>query len=116
MNIADIARVTHEANRSYCLGLGDASQPSWDEAPAWQRNSAIAGVEFHLANPDASDSASHDCWLAEKRATGWVYGETKDPEAKTHPCMVPFEDLPREQQAKDALFRSVVHALRGLAE
>ena len=41
-----------------------------------------------------------------------MYGEEKDPERKVHPCMVPFNELPREQQAKDFIFRAVVHALK----
>lgn len=106
-----IAKVCHEANRAYCQTIGDNSQPTWENAPDWQRSSAINGVEFHLANPDAGDSASHDNWAMEKFADGWVYGEKKDPEAKTHHCLVPFDELPPEQQAKDRLFRAIVHAM-----
>lgn len=45
----------------------------------------------------------------------WGYGDVKDPDATppTHPCIVPFDQLPREQQIKDALFRSVVKAVIG---
>ncbi len=46
------------------------TQVSWDEAPEWQRVSAVKGVEFILATPGAKPSASHDSWLAEKKATG----------------------------------------------
>lgn len=106
-----IARVTHEANRAWCLTLGDASQPAWDEAPDWQRASAISGVAFHLAHPNAGANASHDEWMRVKREEGWVHGPEKNPELKQHPCMVPFDQLPAEQQAKDRLFRSIVHAL-----
>lgn len=116
MYIEDIARTCHEANRAYCMALGDNSQPSWDKAPKWQKDSAINGVEFHLANPGADDSASHENWYKEKLADGWVYGPKKDPEKKEHPCMVPFKELPPEQQAKDRLFRAVVHALKDLLE
>lgn len=107
-----IAAVCHDANRRYCLSLGDDSQPAWEDAPEWQRASAISGVRFHLDNPDAGPDASHENWRREKQAAGWVHGPTKDPEARTHPCMVPFEDLPPEQQNKDRLFLSIVHALR----
>jgi hypothetical protein len=112
MNDVQIARVAHEANRAWCKFNGDDSQQSWDDAPDWQRSSAINGVAFHRANPDAGDSASHDSWMAEKIATGWVYGEVKDPDAlpPTHPCIVAFEDLPPAQQFKDALFRTICHA------
>ncbi|MFA7347321.1 MAG: RyR domain-containing protein [Desulfurivibrionaceae bacterium] len=103
------AKTCHEANRAYCLALGDDSQPAWDDAPEWQKESAIKGVLFHIDNPDANASASHESWLANKREDGWVYGPVKDPEAKTHPCIVPFEELPKEQQAKDFIFRGIVH-------
>lgn len=102
------AQAAHEVNREYCVALGDFSQVDWLVAPEWQRVSAIKGAEFVLANPDASPSAGHDSWLAEKNAEGWIYGPTKDAEKKTHPCMVPFENLPIEQQMKDTLFRSTV--------
>lgn len=108
-----IAMVCHEANRVYCASLGDDSQPEWGDAPDWQRDSAIAGVEFHLANPDAGDAASHDKWMEHKLAEGWEVGEVKDPEAKTHPCLVPFDQLPPEQQFKDRLFRTLVHTVAG---
>jgi len=110
--IKTIAQVAHEANRAWCAANGDFSQPAWDDAPQWQRDSAVDGVRFHLENPDAGDSASHENWMRHKVADGWVYDDVKDPEAKTHPCMVPFDQLPREQQAKDALFRAIVHAIK----
>lgn len=106
----DIARICHEANRSWCELNGDTSQPRWEEAPLWQKDSAIAGVAFHRCNPDAGDDASHNEWMQHKLAEGWVYGPVKDPEAKTHPCLVPFEELPHAQQFKDRLFRTIVHA------
>ena len=105
------ARVAHEINRAYCQALGDDTQPPWHEAPQWQRDSAIQGVKFHFGNPDAGPEASHESWMQQKLADGWAYGPVKDPERKEHPCIVPFHDLPREQQAKDYLFRAVVHAL-----
>ena len=107
-----IAMVCHETNRAYCKAIGDDSQPPWETAPAWQTQSAVKGVLFHLEHPEATASASHESWLAEKEATGWKYGPKKDPELKEHPCFVPFDQLPPEQQAKDKLFKAVVDALR----
>jgi hypothetical protein len=107
-----IAKICHQANKSWCEYNGDNSQPNWEDAPDWARTSAINGVKFHRENPNAGDSASHESWMQEKVAEGWIYGKVKDPEASppTHPCIVPFEELPREQQFKDRLFRTVVHA------
>lgn len=111
MDIKGIAQVAHEVNRAYCQALGDYTQPPWDVAPDWQVNSAIKGVEFHLSG-DHPPSASHESWLKQKTEEGWKFGPEKDPEKKEHPCFVPYDQLPKEQQAKDFLFRAVVHALR----
>lgn len=115
MKIEDIAAVCHEANRMYCLTLGDTSQETWMQAPEWQRTSAINGVEHALNNPDAKPSDSHECWLKEKRAAGWKYGPEKNPATKEHPCFVPYEQLPDAQKKKDALFLAIARALGGAA-
>lgn len=111
MNSEQIARVCHEVNRAYCQALGDNSQKPWEEAPQWQRESAINGVRFHMSNPDAGPDNSHIEWLKEKEANGWTYGPVKNEQQKEHPCIVPYEKLPVEQQAKDYIFRAIVHAL-----
>lgn len=68
------------------------------------------GVDLHTMG-DFGPEASHISWSQQKLAEGWTYGPEKDPEAKTHPCLRPFDELPPEQQAKDFIFRGVVHAL-----
>lgn len=113
MTKEEIARVAHEVNRAYCEALGDRSQPPWEEAPDWQRESALHVVEMHLADPGAGPQASHQAWMAEKLAAGWKLGPTKNPAAREHPWLVPFEQLPLEQRVKDYLFRGVVRALAG---
>lgn len=105
-----IARVCHEVNRAYCQALGDFSQDTWEDAPQWQRDSAVNGVRMHLAN-DVDPEASHEAWRKEKVEAGWQFGLDKDPEKKEHPCMLPFSQLPQAQKAKDFIFRAVVHAL-----
>lgn len=111
-----IARVCHEANRVFCDYNGDTSQHKWEDAPEWQRQSSIAGVRFIAFNPDAGDHATHDNWMRDKIADGWKFGEVKDAEAKTHPCLVPFDELPADQQFKDKLFCTIVRAMMaGLA-
>ena len=110
----DIARICHEANRIWCEMNDDYSQPSWFSAPDWQKESTHNGVRFHLNNPDAGPEASHENWLELKIKEGWKYSEVKDVDAKLHPCLLPFEQLPLHQQAKDKLFRNIVHSLRDM--
>ena len=57
---------------------------------------------------------SHNGWLAHKEKEGWVYGTIKDAVAKTHPCMVPYSQLPPEQRIKDHLFSTVVREMTRL--
>lgn len=108
------ARVAHEANRTYCMALGDQSQKSWEESPLWQRESCRNGVEGALAGK--TPRAMHEMWVADKRTAGWTHGPVKDPEKKQHPCMVSYDELPAEQRVKDVLFLAVVrgtaHALQ----
>ena len=111
MNKEDIAAICHEANRMYCLTIGDTSQPDWMQAPEWQKKSAIDGVQFHLDNPNASPSASHESWLKQKEEDGWKYGPVKDADKKEHPCFVPYDQLPEEQRAKDYLFKGICDQL-----
>lgn len=112
----DIAIVCHEANRAYCQSMGDYSQKSWSTSPEWQRTSILMGVLELLKDPDRTPRQSHEGWLAHKMAEGWVYGEFKDPENKTHPCCVPYDQLAPGQKIKDTLFCAIVRALAPMLE
>ncbi len=103
------AMAAHEANRIYCRALGDLSQEPWDNAPEWQRESSLKGVDAVFAG--AGPGAAHESWMAEKVATGWKYGPVKDPEKKEHPCMVPFDQLPEAERMKDHLYVETVHTM-----
>jgi len=111
-NITSIAKVCHQANKAWCESNGDATQQDWDSAAQWQRDSAIDGVKFRLSNPDAGKDSQHNAWMDDKVKNGWVYGEEKNADKKTHPCIVPFDKLPEFQQKKNALFCAIVDALK----
>lgn len=112
MTPKQIAEVCHEANRAVTAAISDVPlQPHWHEAPDEMIHSTIRGVEWRLANPDAPASAQHEKWMADKIADGWVWGETKDAEKKTHPALIPYEKLGPDIQSKDAVFTAIVLAL-----
>ncbi len=111
LTVEQIAKVCHEVNRAYSEAIGDPVKPTWEECPEDQRVSCRAGVELHLGNPTTTPSESHGSWLQNKLATGWKYGEKFDQIFQTHPAMVPYEQLPKEQRAKDYIFRAIVMAL-----
>lgn len=111
VGIIEVARIAHEVNRAYCEALGDTSQLPWDDAPDWQKESAWKGVMAIVNDPSRGPEASHVSWLKDKEEAGWIWGPTKNPELGTHPCMVPFEELPPNQKVKDHLFVGTVKAL-----
>ncbi|NJL72108.1 MAG: hypothetical protein HC888_11260 [Candidatus Competibacteraceae bacterium] len=99
----------------FCSVLGDNSHTYWETAPESQRESVRKGVEAIIANPALSPEESHNGWMAHKLAQGWVYGETKDAAAKTHPCLLPYAELAPIQRAKDELFGITVRAVLGIS-
>lgn len=106
----DIAKVIHEANCVLQTLQGDPapSQP-WDSEPEELRQNVILGVRN--ARHGFTPAEHHQAWVDDKIAHGWRYGAEKDPERKTHPCLVPFDRLPSEQQDKNRLFIAIVRAL-----
>ncbi|MDP9843280.1 RyR domain-containing protein [Streptosporangium lutulentum] len=104
-----IARVCHEANRVLQIAAGEKPSPHWDQAPDWQTSPVIQGVEAALAG--ATPQELHETWCDTKRADGWTYGRYKNANTKTHPCLVPYEDLPDEQRIKDHMFYAIVRAM-----
>lgn len=48
--------------------------------------------------------ALHNAWMQEKLAQGWKYGPVKDFEKKTHPDLIPYEDLPEDKKELDRMY------------
>ncbi len=43
----------------------------------------------------------HDVWSLNRINDGWTYGSVRDDAKKTHPCLVPYEDLPESEKEYD---------------
>jgi len=107
-DVERVARICHEANRAYCVSIDDLSQPGWENARKWQKDSARAAVRVHFARAEAAGRDSHEGWMELKLREGWRYGELKDAESKTHPCLLPYDALPAEQRLKDDIFGAII--------
>lgn len=110
-NIEQIAQIVHETNSAFCQTIGDFSQLPWAITAPDIKESARQGVRAIIDNPDTTPQQSHDIWMKNKIADGWVYGHVKDAKAKTHPALIPYDQLDENQRRKDALFIAVVKAM-----
>ena len=43
----------------------------------------------------------HDVWAETRIKQGWTYGEQRDDQKKTHPCLIPYEELPDSEKEYD---------------
>ncbi len=43
----------------------------------------------------------HEVWAASRIVDGWQWGEERNDKLKTHPCLVPYEELSEEEKDYD---------------
>ena len=43
----------------------------------------------------------HEVWAKSRFDQGWHSGELRDDDQKTHPCLIPYEDLPEMEKEYD---------------
>jgi RyR domain len=77
----------------------------WEQRDAAFRDQFLDVIDM-MCGPDRKSSPEelHDDWVRAYEAMGWKHGPKRDPEAKTHPDMVPFDELGFREQIKDAVF------------
>ena len=95
-----IARIRH---LGWCCYQIAANQDYNVEQNKDQYESLLQGVKFGLQNLDMTPEQNHENWMKCKTEQGWVYGEVKDFEKKTHPDLVPFDELPKIEADKDIM-------------
>jgi len=60
---------------------------------------SVAGALMELSERLAEHN--HDIWALNRLRQGWVRGPRRDDERKTHPCLVPYADLPESEKDID---------------
>lgn len=43
----------------------------------------------------------HEVWSKTRIQQGWTFGEQRNDELKTHPCLIPYEELPESEKEYD---------------
>lgn len=104
---AIIAQVVQEANRQYVEAIGGrAVNPGWEQLPEEQKQSLTKAVCETIHCPKTLEE-SHDAWREAKKEQGYTLGVRIDHIRKTHTNLVRFNELPFEEQLKDALFLGI---------
>jgi len=102
-----IADVRHIGWVAYQIAVG---QEYNEEINNDQLESLLNGIEYLEENSECTPEENHNNWMKEKIRQGWVYGDVKDFELKTHPDLIPFNELPVVEQRKDIL-DAIIHKM-----
>lgn len=100
-----LARMCHEANARYCEMIGDPFLV-WEQFSE-ERKQGVRDAVVSCVSVGADPRTLHEKWVESLLALGWKYGEVKDEEAKTHPCLVDYDLLSAAQKVKDLIFITV---------
>lgn len=111
ITLIEIAQVAHAANAALSQATGDDSHTTWDRLPPEVQEHFLRGVLLVWRTPGITAQDIHDFWMEEHIRLGWRLGPVKDRELKTHPSLIPFDQLDAIEQAKDRLFIAIVSAL-----
>ena len=93
-----IARVRHIGWITYQIASGQSYN---EESNDDQLKSLMNGIKFQDEHPNNTPERNHKNWMEMKISQGWKYGKVKNFENKTHPDLVPFNELPLIEQNKD---------------
>ncbi len=66
----------------------------------------ISTDEIHLSGEivelsEAIAKNVHEVWAASRMSEGWKHGDERNDTLKTHPCLIPYEELPEEEKDYD---------------
>lgn len=94
------------------LGESAYAQSMFDET---QRKRRIEAMQ-KCAAESTGDAERHESWMKMHVESGWVYGETFDPAKKTHPNLLPWDQLPATTRSKARIFDIVSKTAKELLD
>jgi hypothetical protein len=107
-------RHAHEGHRTYRELMGDLSHKPWSELGEEEKAPVRLAV-IGIVEGDDDAERSHNRWVQSLTSQGWKQGPKKDWETKTHPNLVPWDELSIETQELNQMFvRSVKSMITAL--
>ena len=111
VHIETVAKLAHEIVSALAKETDGTVMPPWSEAPEWMHKSSIEMVTAMYKDPSLPTSHFHDFWMKQRKDAGWKWGPVRDEEKKENPAMVPYDELPASQRAKDAALKALVRTI-----
>ena len=106
-----VARIVHNAQRDLGYWLEDPYPPEpYDALPEEQRRPVQSLVRLIIGG--YPPEYVQEMWIESMKEKGWDWGEEKDPNRKTHPCITGFEELPLWERKKVLLAYDIVEEFR----
>lgn len=83
------------------MGQGDVdlTRMSYTPKPI-DVSSVVLPPELVLLTERLSENA-HENWAATRLSQGWIFGPERDDKLKTHPCLIPYGELPEHEKDLD---------------
>ncbi len=105
-----IAEIIHSV--SSLIPRPDGSEVgSWQDLPDTFKKNAENAVIQIMNSSSHSPEDLHNLWMKPLVNGGWSQGPY-DRENKTHPCLIPFEELPESEVLKDEIWFHMTECFR----
>ena len=116
MNKEKIAKIIYEATRLEAEWSKRSIVPEkWENRDERFRKQFIDIIDKYLSRETLpTPREAHNSWVQSYLDMGWRYGKERSVEKKTHPDLIPFELLPKDERDKDAIFLVVVWTTKKL--
>lgn len=109
MNVKSVAKLLHSQNNVIKKLNGEkVLYEDFKDLPEEMSESLLIAIQTYLNNAEITPEQMHNKWLATRASNGWVYGDVISYEAKTHPNMVTYDELPFNQKIKDLALLNVL--------
>lgn len=107
-----IAMSAHTANRFYAIQIGEPDPGPWSMLAALMQTLTIEAVREILAGLVTTSREAHEHATARWKDRGWQYGPNVSFEQQTHPMLVEYDQLTRQQRRRYELLLAIANALR----
>ena len=118
MDIEKITEFIYEAARLEATWSNRSIIPEvWAKRDEAFRKQMVDVVKRYLAMEKLpTPEEAHNSWMESYFKMGWKYGEKRDPILKTHPDLIPYNKLPKDERDKDAIFLALVWVAQAIAK